>query len=51
MEYSDYLRNEAVKYRELADRSGEPVVRAELLDLAETCEEAANRIDDSLPSG
>jgi hypothetical protein len=42
MEYSDYLRSEAAKYRELAERTHDPVVRREFLDLAETCDESAN---------
>ncbi len=51
MEYSDYLRSVAFRYRELAESTEDPSARWELLDLAETCDEAAGRIDDNLPGG
>jgi hypothetical protein len=50
MEHSDYLRSEAAKYRELAERTDDPVSKQEFLDLANS-DEAASRIDDSLPGG
>jgi hypothetical protein len=51
MEYDDYLREQAVKYRQLADAVEEPVVKTELLDLAAICEEVANNIEDRLTAG
>jgi hypothetical protein len=51
MEYISYLRGEADKYRQLAERSEDPVVRQELLDLASTCEEAASRNEELLSGG
>jgi hypothetical protein len=51
MEYIDYLRAEADKYRQLAEQSKDLVVRQELLDLALTCEEAASRAEELLSGG
>ena len=51
MEWGDYLRDEAAKYRRLAETAEDPLVKQELLDLADVCEEVANNIDDRLPSG
>ena len=51
MDWGDYLRDEAAKYRQLAETAKDPLVKQELLDLAAVCEEAANNIDDRLPSG
>jgi hypothetical protein len=44
--YSDYLRDEAAKYRALAAEAVDAISRQELLNLAGVCEEAANDIDD-----
>jgi hypothetical protein len=49
--YSDYLRDEAAKYRAMAEKATDPFVKQELLDLADACEEAANDIDDRRASG
>lgn len=49
--HSDYLREEAAKYRSSAEKATDPLIKQELLDLAETCEEAANDIDDRRASG
>ena len=49
--YSDYLREQATKYRELAEKAADAFVKQELLELAETCEEVANEIDDRRASG
>jgi hypothetical protein len=49
--YSDYLRDQAAKYRELAKTAEDTFVKQELLDLADTCEEVANEIDDRRASG
>jgi hypothetical protein len=51
MEYDDYLREQAAKYRQLAEEADDPAIKQELLDLAATCEEIANRIEDSLTAG
>ena len=40
MELSDYLRDQAVMYRQLAERSDDPVVKNEMLELASVCETA-----------
>lgn len=49
--YSDYLREQATKYRELAEKAEDPAVKKEFLELAETCEEVANDLDDRRASG
>ncbi len=51
MDWADYLRDEATKYRQLAERAEDPSVKQELLDLAAVCEEAANNIEDRMPGG
>jgi hypothetical protein len=49
--YSDYLREEAIKYRQSAEAAHEPSARQEFLELAAVCEEVANNIDDRRASG
>ena len=49
--HSDYLREQAVKYRELAEKAADPLIKQEFLELAEVCEEVANNIDDRRASG
>ena len=49
--YSDYLREQAAKYREIAEKAVDPFVKQEFLDLAEACEGAANDMDDRRASG
>ena len=44
--YSDYLREQAAKYLALAQTATEPAAKQEFLELAATCEEVANDIDD-----
>ena len=51
MEFDDYLRDQAVKYRELAGKADDPYVREEFLDLAKVCDEVANNIEDRLTGG
>jgi hypothetical protein len=51
MDWADYLREEAAKYRQLAETADDPVLKEELLDLAATCEEVANNIEDRTPGG
>jgi hypothetical protein len=51
MHYSDYLREQAAKYRQLAETAEDAFVKQELLELAAVCEEVANEIDDQQTSG
>jgi hypothetical protein len=50
-EYSDYLRDQAIKYRELAERDKDLFAIKEFLELADICEEVANDMDDRRVSG
>jgi hypothetical protein len=49
--YSDYLREQATKYRELAEKTEDALIKREFLELAEVCDEVANKIDDRRASG
>jgi hypothetical protein len=49
--YSDYLREQAAKYRALAEAVKEPAAKQEFLELAAACEEVANDMDDRRASG
>jgi hypothetical protein len=51
MDWADYLRDEAAKYRRLAETAEDPFIKQEFLDLAATCEEVANNMEDRLPGG
>jgi len=51
MHYSDYLREQAATYRQLAETAEDAVAKQELLELAAVCEEVANEIDDQRTSG
>jgi hypothetical protein len=51
MHNSDYYREEAAKYRELADMAKDAAMKQELLELAEACEGIADKIDDLPASG
>ena len=51
MDWTDYLRDQATKYRQLAETAEDLSVKEELLDLAAICEEAANNIEDRMPGG
>lgn len=44
----DYLREQAVKYRELAAKAADDFIRNELIELANVCEDVANDIEDRL---
>ena len=46
MHYSDYLREQAAEYRQLAETAEDAFVKQEFLELAAVCEEVANEIDD-----
>ena len=47
----DYLREQATKYRELAAKANDELVKKELIELASICEVAAYDIEDRLTSG
>ena len=51
MHVSDYYREQAAHYRELAEAAIEPAARQEFLELAAACEEAADKMDDCRASG
>jgi hypothetical protein len=50
-EYSDYLRDEAIKYRELAEKDKDFFAIKEFPELADICEKVANDMDDRRVSG
>ncbi len=51
MHNSDYLREQAEQYRQLAAAAVKEAEKKELLELADACEEVANKIDDLRASG
>lgn len=51
MDWADYLRDEAAKYRQLAEQTDDPLIKNEMLELASVCEEVANNIEDHLTGG
>jgi hypothetical protein len=51
MEWVDYLRDQAAKYRQLAVAAEDSFIKQELVELAAVCEEVANSFEDRLPSG
>ena len=51
MDWADYLRDEAAKYRQLAEAAEDLSIKQELLDLAAVCEEAADNIEHRMPGG
>ena len=51
MEYENYLRDQAVAYRHLAETILDAIEKQEMLELAEVCEKVANDIDDHMTSG
>jgi len=51
MDWDDYFRQQAVMYRQHAQKTEETFSKQELLDLAAVCEEVANNIEDRRPSG
>jgi hypothetical protein len=46
-----YLRDQATAYRELAGQATDAATRRELLELAATCEQVANNIEDRASAG
>jgi len=51
MDWDDYLRDEARKYRKLADEAHDPLVKQELLELADICDKVATNIEDRMTAG
>jgi hypothetical protein len=51
MHYSDYLREQAAKYRQLAETAEDAFAKQEFLELASVCEGVANEVDDRRASG
>ena len=51
MDWADYLRDEAAKFRQLAETAEDLSIKQELLDLVAVCEEVANNIEDRMPGG
>ena len=51
VDWPDYLRAEAAKYRQLAEQTDDPVIKNEMPELASVCEEVANDIEDRLTGG
>ena len=51
MNFDDYLRDEARKYRRLAEHAKDPLIKQELLELAAVCDEVANNIEDRMTAG
>jgi hypothetical protein len=41
LHYSDYLREQAAKYRELAEAAEDSLVKQEFLELADACEDGS----------
>ena len=51
MHNSDYYREQADHYRQLAADATDSAAKRELLELAAACEEAADKMDDCRASG
>jgi hypothetical protein len=51
MHNSDFYREEAAKYRQLAEAASDAAAKQEFLELAAACEEVADHIDDCRASG
>jgi hypothetical protein len=45
MDWDDYLRDEARKYRKLADKADDPLIKQEMLELADICHKVAVNIE------
>ena len=50
-DWPDRLRDHAAIYRQLAERTDDPIVKTELLALASVCDEIADNIEDHLTGG
>jgi hypothetical protein len=51
VDWDDYLRDEAQKYRKLAEEADDPLNKQELLELADICDKAADNIEDRMTAG
>jgi hypothetical protein len=51
MDWDDYLRHQAAQYRQLADKTQDPLIMQEHFELTAICEEVANHIEDCLTGG
>ena len=51
MHYSDYLREEAARFRAQAESASDPAVREDLLECASIYEEVADHVDGLRASG
>jgi hypothetical protein len=51
MNFEAFYRREAEKYRELAKAAEDPVIKREMLEPSEICEEVANEIEDRMTAG
>jgi hypothetical protein len=51
MHNSDYYREQAARYRQLAAEADDTAAKQEFLELAAACEEAADTMDDRRASG
>jgi hypothetical protein len=49
MDWDDYLRDEAKKYRKLAKQADDPLTKQELLELADVCAKVANNPTVTVP--
>jgi hypothetical protein len=49
--WPECLRGQAATYRKLAQRTDDPVVKKNLLELTSVCEQIANSIEDRLTGG
>jgi hypothetical protein len=51
MHYSDYLREQAAEYRQLAEKAEDPAIKEDFFETAAICEEVANNVDHRRASG
>ncbi len=51
MEDAAFWREQGAKFRRRAETSGDPALKAELVELAEICDEVAAEIEDRAPAG
>jgi hypothetical protein len=51
MDWADYLRDQAIMYRQLAEQTDDPGVQNDMVELASVGEEVANNMEDHLTGG
>jgi hypothetical protein len=51
MDWHDYLRDQAQKYRNSAEQAKNPLIKQELLELADVCDKVAEDIEDRMTAG